>query len=52
MVQVVRCFTDDSVIHVSGKVDPIGDAQTIGLELVLADIEVVERRFIQGGFPC
>ncbi|WP_149452852.1 redox-regulated ATPase YchF [Pasteuria penetrans] len=49
VVQVVRCFTDDSVIHVSGKVDPVEDVRTIELELVLADIEVVERRLSKVG---
>src|SRR5690606_32792363 len=35
--QVVRCFDDDNITHVSGKVDPIDDIETINLELVLAD---------------
>ena len=39
IVQVVRCFADDDVTHVSGKVDPVDDVKTIELELILADLE-------------
>ena len=42
---VVRCFEDDNIIHVEGKVDPISDIETINLELVLADLESVEKRY-------
>lgn len=42
--QVVRCFSDDNITHVSGKVDPISDIETINLELILADLESVEKR--------
>ena len=42
--QVVRCFADDNITHVSGKVDPISDIETINLELILADLESVEKR--------
>ncbi len=42
--QVVRCFTDDNITHVSGKVDPIDDIETINLELILADLESVDKR--------
>ncbi|MEE6452418.1 redox-regulated ATPase YchF [Gottfriedia acidiceleris] len=42
--QVVRCFADDNITHVSGKVDPIADIETINLELILADLESVEKR--------
>ncbi|MGG5254475.1 redox-regulated ATPase YchF [Neobacillus sp. SM06] len=42
--QVVRCFADDNITHVSGKVDPIADIETINLELILADMETVEKR--------
>lgn len=42
--QVVRCFADDNITHVSGKVDPIADIETINLELILADLETVEKR--------
>ena len=41
---VVRCFADDNITHVSGKVNPIDDIETINLELILADLESVERR--------
>jgi len=42
--QVVRCFADDNITHVAGKVDPISDIETINLELILADLESVEKR--------
>ncbi len=41
---VVRCFADDNITHVSGKVDPIADIETINLELILADLESVDKR--------
>lgn len=44
IVHVVRCFQDENITHVSGKVDPISDIQTINLELILADIDSVDRR--------
>ncbi|HSB27752.1 MAG TPA: redox-regulated ATPase YchF, partial [Pyrinomonadaceae bacterium] len=44
VVQVVRCFTDEGVIHVEGKVDPLRDIETIQIELALADLATVERR--------
>jgi GTP-binding protein YchF len=44
IVHVVRCFQDDNITHVSGKVDPLSDIQTINLELVLADLDSVEKR--------
>ena len=43
IAHVVRCFDNDDVTHVAGKVDPIDDAQTINTELTLADLEQVER---------
>ncbi|MDD1367634.1 redox-regulated ATPase YchF, partial [Bacillus sp. MHSD17] len=42
--QVVRCFEDENITHVSGKVDPIDDIETINLELILADLESVDKR--------
>lgn len=42
---VVRCFEDKNITHVSGEVDPIADIETINLELILADMETVEKRF-------
>jgi len=44
IVHVVRCFQDENITHVAGKVDPISDIQTINLELILADIDSVDRR--------
>ena len=44
IVHVVRCFEDSNVIHVDGSVDPIRDIETINLELIFADLEVLERR--------
>ncbi|WP_100401297.1 redox-regulated ATPase YchF [Bacillus sp. FJAT-42315] len=45
--QVVRCFADDNITHVSGKVDPIDDIEVINLELILADLESVEKRLVR-----
>lgn len=42
--QVVRCFADPEIIHVSGKVDPISDIETINLELIFADLDVLNKR--------
>ena len=44
IVHVVRCFEDDNIVHVSGKIDPISDIDTINTELVLSDMEILERR--------
>ena len=44
IAHVVRCFEDDNIVHVNGKIDPIGDIETISLELVFADIETLEKR--------
>ncbi len=44
IVHVVRCFNDENVVHVEGSVDPIRDIETINLELIFADIDVIERR--------
>lgn len=44
IVQVVRCFENDDIIHVSGTIDPIRDIEIINLELALADLSQVERR--------
>ena len=44
IVHVVRCFEDSNVIHVDGSVDPIRDIEVINLELIFADLEVLERR--------
>ena len=44
IVHVVRCFEDTNVIHVDGSVDPARDIETINLELIFSDIEILERR--------
>ena len=44
IVHVVRCFEDTNVVHVDGKIDPVSDIETINLELIFADMEVIERR--------
>ena len=44
IVHVVRCFEDPNVIHVDGSVNPLRDIETINLELIFADLEVLERR--------
>lgn len=43
IAQVVRCFDDDDIIHVDGKVDPVSDIETINTELALSDLEAVEK---------
>lgn len=42
---VVRCFQDENITHVSGTIDPIDDIETINLELILADLETVQKRY-------
>ncbi|HAA64337.1 MAG TPA: redox-regulated ATPase YchF, partial [Thermoanaerobacter sp.] len=44
ILNVVRCFEDSNIVHVEGSIDPIRDVEIITLELILADMEVVERR--------
>lgn len=44
IVHVVRCFEDENITHVDGKINPISDIQTINLELILADLDSVEKR--------
>ena len=44
ILQVVRCFVDDDIVHVTGSVDPLRDIQLINAELILADLAKVERR--------
>ncbi len=44
IVHVVRCFEDGDIVHVDGGVDPVRDVETINLELVFSDLEIVERR--------
>ena len=49
VAHVVRCFEDANVVHVSGKVDPISDIETINTELALADLATVERQLARYG---
>ena len=49
IVHVVRCFEDGNVVHVDGSIDPIRDIETIHLELVFSDLEVLERRIAKTG---
>jgi hypothetical protein len=44
IVHVLRCFEDDDVTHVEGRIDPVADAETVETELMLADLESLERR--------
>ena len=44
IVHVVRCFEDPNVIHVDGSIDPLRDIETINLELIFSDIEILDRR--------
>lgn len=44
IVHVVRCFEDSNIVHVDGSIDPIRDIETINLELIFSDIEILERR--------
>ena len=44
IVHVVRCFEDDDIHHVEGSIDPVRDIETISTELILADLEAVQRR--------
>ncbi|MCC5877770.1 MAG: redox-regulated ATPase YchF [Candidatus Sumerlaeia bacterium] len=44
IIEVVRCFEDEDITHVAGKIDPLDDIQTINLELVFADMASMERR--------
>ena len=49
LVHVVRCFEDSNVVHVDGSVDPVRDIETINLELIFSDLEVLERRMSRAG---
>ena len=44
IVHVVRCFEDSNIVHVDGSIDPIRDIETINLELIFSDLEILERR--------
>jgi len=46
VVNVLRCFEDDDITHVEGRIDPVGDADTVETELMLADLDSLERRIV------
>ena len=55
IVHVVRCFEDTNIVHVDGSIDPLRDIETINLELIFSDIEILERRLaksIKAGWTC
>ena len=43
ILHVVRCFNDDNIVHVAGKIDPLSDIETIHTELILADMETLDK---------
>ena len=45
--EIVRNFKDDNIIHVNGKINPIDDKETINMELIMADMETVEKRILK-----
>ena len=49
VVHVVRCFEDPNVVHVDGNINPLRDIETINLELIFSDIEILERRVAKAG---
>lgn len=49
IIHVVRCFEDPNVVHVDGSIDPLRDIETINLELIFSDIEILERRIAKVG---
>ncbi|MDQ2634514.1 MAG: redox-regulated ATPase YchF [Pseudomonadota bacterium] len=46
IVHVLRCFEDDDITHVEGRIDPVADAETVETELMLADLDSLERRIV------
>ena len=46
IVHVLRCFEDDDITHVEGRIDPVADAETVETELMLSDLESLERRIV------
>src|SRR5580700_37515 len=46
IAHIVRCFEDENVVHVEGSIDPIRDAETVEMELMLADLDSLERRAV------
>ena len=49
IVHVVRCFEDSNIVHVDGSIDPLRDIETINLELIFSDVEMLERRLSKLG---
>ena len=49
IVHVVRCFEDSNIVHVDGTIDPLRDIETINLELIFSDLEILERRIAKTG---
>lgn len=49
IVHVVRCFEDGNIVHVDGSIDPARDIETINLELLFSDLEILERRYAKVG---
>ena len=49
IVEVVRCFNDDNIIHVDGNVDPIRDIEVINVELILSDLDIIDNRISKIG---
>ncbi|WP_406604204.1 redox-regulated ATPase YchF [Bartonella gliris] len=47
IIHVLRCFQDEDITHVEGRIDPVSDATTVETELMLADLESLERRIVQ-----
>jgi GTP-binding protein YchF len=47
IIHVLRCFEDDDITHVEGRIDPVSDAETVETELMLSDLESLERRIVQ-----
>ena len=45
IVHVVRCFNDDNIVHVEGDINPARDIETINLELIFSDLDIIEKRF-------
>src|ERR1043165_6299771 len=46
IVHVLRCFENDDITHVEGRIDPVADAETVETELILSDLESLERRIV------
>lgn len=49
IAHVVRCFEDEQVVHVAGKTDPLGDIEVINMELILSDLDTLDRRLERAG---